>query len=213
MDKPTASERAALRHREASGLAPSYDLPHLALVSVEHPFLIKDVDKGIRTLGGLQKMKAVCLPELPAELVLTFTKLLHETDQRAPAQLYMHPDDPMSKPLSSSCIQTSNVVLQVTVPRRTGLKRRRGALNPYHEGMDQMRSSLSSSTPLQNHCPLKSVDYLLRSLRDNVERYKVEPIGSVQLTHRFRSIASFSSCLRFHVAKRSRYARLRLLNH
>lgn len=67
MDKPTASQRAALRHRESSGFAPSYNLPHFAMISIEHPFVIKNVDRAIETLGGLQKIKAVCLPMLPAD--------------------------------------------------------------------------------------------------------------------------------------------------
>ena len=193
MDKPTASQRAAMRHQESSGFAPSYSLPHVALVSVEHPFIIKNVDKGIQTLGGLQKMKAVCLPVFIAEFVLTFTELVHENNQRAAAQLYMHPDDPMSKPLYASSIKTSNVVLQVTVPKRTGLKRRRGELNSYCEDMDQLGSSSSGPELVQTNDHLKSVDYLLRGLRDNAERYKVEPIGSVQITHRFRGIVSYLS--------------------
>lgn len=191
MDRPTASQRAAMRHRESAKYAPSYNLPHLALISVEHPFIIKDIDKGIQTLGGLQKMKTVCLAEFLPDLVLTFTELVQENNQRAPAQLYMHPNDPMSKPISASSVKTSNVVLQVTLPKRTGLKRRRGALNPYHQGTDQVGSFLSGSTPVQKHDSLKSIHYVLRSLRDNAERYKVEPIGSVQTTHRFRSIVSY----------------------
>lgn len=190
MDKPTANQRAAMRRGESSGFAPSYSLPHLGLVSVEHPFIIKNVDKGIQTLGGLPKMNAVCLPELLAESVLTFTELVHENNQRAPAQLYMHPDDPMSQPLSASAIKTSNVVLQIMVPKRTGLKRRRGGLNPYSEDTDELSRSSSGSRSVQEHEHLKSVDYLLRSLRDNADNYKVEPIGSIQITHRFRRIAS-----------------------
>ena len=118
--------------------------------------------------------------------VLTFTELVHDNNQRPSAQLYMHPDNPMSKPISASSIKTNNVVLRITVPKRTGLKRRRGALTPYQEDTDQLRSSSSA----QSRGSLKSVDYLLRSLRDNAERYKVEPIGSIQSTHRFRRIVS-----------------------
>lgn len=115
---------------------------------------------------------------------------MHENDQRVPAQLYMHPGDLMSKPLSASSIKTSNVVLRVTVPKRTGLKRRRGAQDPYQEDTDQSRSSSSRPESAQSLEPFKSVDYLLRSLCDNAEKYKVEPIGSIQNTHRFRRIVS-----------------------
>lgn len=71
MDRPTASQRAAIRHRESSKYAPSYGLPHHALISIEHPFIIRNIDKGIQTLGGLQKMKAVCLAAFRGGLDLT----------------------------------------------------------------------------------------------------------------------------------------------
>lgn len=155
------------------------------------------------------------LASVPCRIVLTFAELVHENHQGASAQLYMHPDDPMSKPLSASSIKTSNVVLQVTVPKRTGLKRRRGELNPYHADMDQLSSSSLGPELVQTRDHLKSVDYLLRSLRDNAERYKAEPIGSVQITHRFRRIVSYllRPCDSLQAADSRRYARLRLFNY
>lgn len=143
---------------------------------------------------------------------LTLTKLVQENNQRAPARLYLHPDDRMSNPISSNNVKTNNVVLQIVVPKRTGLKRRRGALGPYHEGVDELGSAPLGSTLLQSQATSKKIPYLLRSLRDNTERYKIQPFGSIHITHRFRGI--FPSTIRpgGYTSKGFRYARLCLHN-
>lgn len=46
--------------REASQYAPWYDLPRTVLVSIEHPFIIQNVDKAVNMLGGFPKLKSVC---------------------------------------------------------------------------------------------------------------------------------------------------------
>ncbi len=44
-----------------SQAAPWSSVPGLAIVSVEHPFIIKNIDKGIETLGGNGSMLKVSL--------------------------------------------------------------------------------------------------------------------------------------------------------
>ena len=39
--------------------APWYKVPKRPIVSVEHPFIIKDVDKGLATLGSRRKLQEV----------------------------------------------------------------------------------------------------------------------------------------------------------
>ena len=43
--------------------APLYDVPVGTIVSVEHPFIIENVFKGIETLGGSSKIQEVCFPD------------------------------------------------------------------------------------------------------------------------------------------------------
>ena len=88
----------------------------------------------------------------------------------------------MSKPLRSANVGTNNVLLRVTVPKRTGLKRRRCADDSDNEGADA-RVSGERAAPM-----LKDADYLFRSLCDNPDSYQVEAVGTIKQTHRFRGI-------------------------
>lgn len=100
----------------------------------------------------------------------------------------------MSKPVSSSNVKTNNVVLQVTVPKRTGVKRRRGMLDPYDEAMGQQNKSPSATNSIQSEDSLRDINDVLRSLRDNAEKYEIQPIGCVVNTHRFRSMTTNKIC-------------------
>lgn len=94
----------------------------------------------------------------------------------------MKPGDRMTKPLKSANISTNNILLKVTVPKRTGLKRRRGADGPFHEGIEEVTESGEQAAMLQD------AQYLFRSMQDNIKSYQIEAIGSIKQTHRFRSI-------------------------
>ena len=67
----------------------------------------------------------------------------------------------------------------MTVPRRTGRRRKRGTEEPFTE----------MHLPSENDgCPRLSARDLRRSLEDNVGRYQVEPVGMVNRTHVFRGV-------------------------
>lgn len=87
----------------------------------------------------------------------------------------------MCKPITAHKLATNDIVFKVTVPKRTGLKRRKGASGPYHEGLEDIVDTKV----------VKDTRYMLRSLRDNVSKYTVQPVGSVNQTHRFRSIQCY----------------------
>ena len=76
-------------------------------------------------------------------------------------------------------METNNIVLKITVPKRTGRKRKRGSSDSYHEVTGES----------QGQPPLTSRDTrsLLRSLQDNVGKYDIQPVGYIHETHRFRS--------------------------
>lgn len=98
----------------------------------------------------------------------------------------------MSKSIPSGNVRTNNMLLEVTVPRRTGRKRKRGTAEPYrHEdnlchveppGQALLEESHSKETASSS----LAAKYLLRSLRDNDQDYSVQPVGTIQQTHRFR---------------------------
>ena len=90
----------------------------------------------------------------------------------------------MSKPLKSVNVRTNNVLLKVMVPKRTGLKRKRGSQGPYYESLEEDGSA--SQTGLQPAPLMKASQYLLRSMRDCPKDYQVQPVGTISNTHRFR---------------------------
>ena len=87
----------------------------------------------------------------------------------------------MAKPLKSANVSTNNILLKVTVPKRTGLKRRRGADGPFYEGIEITESGKQAAMP-------KDAQYLFRSMRDNIKSYRIEAIGTIDQTHRFRGM-------------------------
>lgn len=92
----------------------------------------------------------------------------------------------MTKPLHSTNVKTNNLLLEITVPKRTGLKRRRGAQGPFHEGIDDQGVSSPDGRSLKPVSFVGDARHLLRSLRDNPSEYQVEGIGVIGQTHRFR---------------------------
>jgi general transcription factor 3C polypeptide 5 (transcription factor C subunit 1) len=82
-------------------------------------------------------------------------------------------------------VTTNNLLLKVTVPKRTGRKRKRGSLGPFLTGaeLELTFNSLSDST----HKTHVDASTIYRSLQDNASTYKVSVAGVVDETHRFRS--------------------------
>ena len=78
-------------------------------------------------------------------------------------------------------------MLKVTVPKRTGRKRKRGSNAPFEGELDPVPEILGG---LQNEvCSAAKLDdpkILRRKLRDNVGKYTAEPIGIIRNTHRYR---------------------------
>ena len=100
-------------------------------------------------------------------------------------KLYMHPGDRRFKATTSANLRTQNIMLKITVPKRTGLKRRRGAQGPYYDGLagfnDHEAGGQSRPASISRDTRL-----LVRSMRDNVRTYQIEPVGIIGRTHRFR---------------------------
>ena len=79
---------------------------------------------------------------------------------------------------------TNNLLLKVTVPRRTGRKRKRGTTGPFLAEDELEEASNGTYTrPTNNYVEAAGV---YRSLQDNASKYKVAFAGIVDETHRFR---------------------------
>lgn len=72
---------------------------------------------------------------------------------------------------------SNNVLLKVTVPRRTGRKRKRGSGEPF-----------TGAVPEDEHPTRRTSKDLLRSLQDNASKYRLETVGRVERTHLFRGM-------------------------
>jgi len=92
------------------------------------------------------------------------------------------------RPLTSHNALTHNIVLKVTVPKRTGRKRKRGTDGPWIEDQDARVSVDDPNAPpdLLSRDRLDAPRVLRRKLQDNVGEYTVEPIGVINNTHRYR---------------------------
>jgi len=142
-------------------VAPWYRVPGKTAISVEHPCIVKNVDKAICMLGGSPAIAQIL-----------------EKDSEKPMSLNFHPGDPAARPLLSINATTNNILLKITVPKRTGRKRKRGSADPFT--YDSKHAS-----------PREDARYLLRSLKDNPTTYDLEPIATIPSTHLWRTMPDF----------------------
>ncbi|KAI1391362.1 RNA polymerase III transcription factor IIIC subunit-domain-containing protein [Hypoxylon trugodes] len=157
--------------------APIYEVPQRKIVAIEHPCVLLNLDKGLATFGQD--------PD--------FHKLLADTSEPSSVPLWFRPDNPTSKPIVSHHTATNNILLKITVPKRTDRKRKRGSNDPFTGDVDITdRTSVSSEadqvSSVSRHDTPKSI---LRKMQDNADNYQVEAVGNVQDTHRYRGLADF----------------------
>jgi len=123
--------------------------------------VISNLDKVIRSLGGASSV----------------AKLVDE-DNKDQARCTLQPDDHFAKYITSGKLATDNLLLRITVPKRTGRKRKRGSGGPFIDHGHQGRAA--SSRTISSHKDL------LQTYQDCHERSKVEVVGHIEQTHRFR---------------------------
>ncbi|KAI5854325.1 RNA polymerase III transcription factor IIIC subunit-domain-containing protein [Tricharina praecox] len=141
---PVQSTAASSRDNHIQS-SPWIPIPDKRIICVEHPGIIRNVEKGIATLGGEEALAKLAAANGNMALHLRF-----------------RPDDPMQPPIESRTVPTNNLLLKITIPRR---KKRRGTKDG------------------EMTLPEK-----LRAAKGN---YKVEAIGRIEKTVRFRDMASF----------------------
>lgn len=81
----------------------------------------------------------------------------------------------MSRPLKSTSKPTGNILLKVTVPRRTGRRRKKGTQDPFVTGPEEQPGHLGA-------------EEIRRRLEDNIGKYQVDAVGRVGRTHVFRGL-------------------------
>lgn len=155
--------------------APRYLIPPRRLGALEHPLIIENVDRGIETFGPNP----------------VFHALLDSASPQISVPLYLRPDNLTVRPLTSHNALTHNVVLKITVPKRTGRKRKRGSDGPFEGDVE----TPVGGTGVASKETLDFPKGLRRKLRDNAGKYHVEPVGVIHNTHRYRGLADFQYSL------------------
>lgn len=113
---------------------------------------------------------------------------------RVSLPLYLNPESPFCPPIMSHNARSHNVVLKITVPRRTGRKRKRGSNGPWLGDVEITDTDAAASPrgpQVRSTARLDEPKVLRRQLADNVGRYHVQAVGTIKHTHRFRGLADF----------------------
>ncbi|KAK8032432.1 hypothetical protein PG990_002166 [Apiospora arundinis] len=161
---------------EADDIAPVYEVSTRKVIAIEHPCIIQNLDRGIKSFGST--------PE--------FHKLVNRPDpERAIVPVWLRPESLTSKPITSHGAATNNVLLKITVPRRTGRRRKRGTNQPFVDDDSRNRNAADPAQQVRSVSRQDNPKVLLRKLQDNADKYHVEAVGSIKVTHRFRGLADF----------------------
>ena len=96
----------------------------------------------------------------------------------------------MSKAIYSKNVATQNVLLRITIPKRTGRKRKRGTHDPFENAENELDTTAREAnipTNLNSSSKYRDTRTLLQMMQDNVGKYDVQVVGPIEQTHRFRS--------------------------
>ncbi|CAJ2508261.1 Uu.00g094470.m01.CDS01 [Anthostomella pinea] len=157
--------------------APIFEVPERKIVAVEHPCILRNLDNGLNAFG----------PDP------NFRRLIDDVPEPMALPLWFRPDNPASKPIISHHAATNNVLLKITVPRRTGRKRKRGSGDPFSGDVHLPRPMMmdSEANVVGSVDRRDSPRSILRKMQDNVDNHEVEAIGLIRDSHRYRGLADF----------------------
>ncbi|GKT84588.1 RNA polymerase III transcription factor [Colletotrichum tofieldiae] len=179
-----------LADRKDSNSAPRYLIPKRAMGAVEIPMIVMNLDRAEKAFGNISSFQNVCTAVHCTRQRLITPDLGHGAQHNT---ILSQPESPFRRPIMSHSATSHNVVLKVTVPKRTGRKRKRGTNGPW-EGeveMTDVSRSESSGEQICSRSRLDNPKVLRRKMQDNVDNYDVEAVGVIKHTHRFRGMADF----------------------
>ena len=107
------------------------------------------------------------------------------------ARLYQRPEDRFTKPILSHNVRTDNMVFRITVPKRTGLKRKRGSTDCFEDAYTRPNEISFRSQGHAWAALTKDARKLLGGMSDNPTKYRVDVAGTINQTHRFHSLPDF----------------------
>ncbi|KAH9901826.1 hypothetical protein F4778DRAFT_127272 [Xylariomycetidae sp. FL2044] len=168
-------------HREdessKSDGAPSLEVPNKKIVAVEHPFVVLDLDKGLNSFG----------PQV------NYRRLVDDLKEPRALPLWFRPENPTANPIVSHHAATNNVLLKITVPKRTGRKRKRGSGEAFSGDASTSNPASRSryATTVGSVSRQDAPTSIIHKMQDNPDKYKVEAVGMIRDSHRYRGLADF----------------------
>ncbi|EXU97841.1 RNA polymerase III transcription factor (TF)IIIC subunit [Metarhizium robertsii] len=166
--------RSLSNHQPEEEGAPRFRIPPRDLAAVEIPAVVENIDRAVKAFGRVPSLEHLMDP------------------LRNSVPLYLNPESPFCKPIMSHNAASHNVVLKVTVPKRTGRRRRRGSNGPWQGDVNLSDApGTNDKEKVQSIARLDEPKVLRRKLQDNAGRYHVEAVGTIKHTHRFRALADF----------------------
>lgn len=88
---------------------------------------------------------------------------------------------------------TNNILLKITVPKRTGRKRKRGSDDPFTDDVDITNGAEATSADgkVSSASRRDRPKSILRKMQDNLDDYEIDAVGKVEDTHRYRGLSDF----------------------
>lgn len=150
-------------------------VPNEHIAVIEHPFIVKNTAKAIRSLGGDQVLDQ---------------SLSNVTPENA-LELSLRPDHPWAKRTQATNVRSQNVLLKVSVPKRTGRKRKRGSDEPFAFPNEEGPTDSHMNGSQRAHSADSRAQTLIKTLQDNPSSYTITPVGTIKQTYRFRNLPDF----------------------
>jgi len=149
----------------------------------------RQTEQGRLSSGTSRPVAPLTPPQGLRSRLETTTNAAGDDELKKVIAVSLRPGDPFAKRLLSTPVRTNNLLFKVTVPKRTGRRRRRGSSGPFltEEEIAQGRGHDAAMGPIARHSVHVDASTIFRSLRDNASTYKVSLAGIVDETHRFRS--------------------------
>ena len=180
--------------RPSTGTAKVFHVPGDRIVSVEHPCIVKDIDKGVKSLGGEAQVKNVGRSRWQHFIFPlsdhSRSQLVQSSGKVPVAIVSLRPNDPFAKKLTGRQVRVSNLLLRVTLPARTGRKRKRGSGDPFTltGNPSDLGDDVLQTPPVE---PPLNCQTMLQRLKDSQGGYRIQPLGALNETHRFRALPDF----------------------
>ncbi|KAI1117261.1 hypothetical protein F5Y14DRAFT_403762 [Nemania sp. NC0429] len=170
-------DRPHVSYASAAMSAPTFDVPERKIVAVDHPYILLNLEKGLQSFGPKPN----------------FDKLLEDSQEPQALPLWFRPGNPSSKPIVSHHAATNNILLKITVPKRTGRKRKRGSNSPFSGDPESLAAATiaSQTNAVSSVARQDRPRKILRRLQDNPSQYHAEAVGMIRDSHRYRGLADF----------------------